>query len=276
MASLTKIPEEPQRELFVAIAGPLVNVAIASLIAVILFIAGFNFSELSFRYLNLYKFLPALLIINISLVIFNLIPAFPMDGGRILRAGLAFRFNRVKATNIAAKTGQFFAIGFAIWGLFYNPLLIVIAVFVFIGARAELQDVRSKYILKDKRIGDLMMKNFTLLNPEMKLENVIKIMMNGQEEDFIVMNGSIVAGVITKNQILRSLSAYGKDVEISKIMDINYFAVDKNDLVKDIYEKFQTSTVKIAPVFDTNGFVGMINFENMNKYIQVSEAIKPT
>ena len=274
LASLTKIPEEPQRELFVAIAGPLVNVAIATVISIILFITGFNFSHLSIRYLNLYEFLPALLVINVTLVIFNLIPAFPMDGGRLLRAGLAFKFNRVKATNIAAKIGQLIAIGFAFWGLFYNPLLIVIAAFVFIGARAELQDVRSKYFLEGKTIGDLVMKNYTLLNPEMKLDKVIEILMNGQEEEFIVMNGSMVAGVVTKNQILKGLSDYDKNASLFKIMDIDYFAVDINDKVKDIFEKFQTSTQKIAPVFENGEVVGIINFENMNKYIQVSEALK--
>jgi len=274
VASLTKIPEEPQKELFIAIAGPLINLAIALILFFILLLGGFNFSLLfSFQYLNRAAFLPALLIVNMMLFLFNLVPAFPMDGGRLLRAGLGFRFSRLQATRVAARIGQLFAIFFAIWGLFNNPFLILIAVFVFIGAQAELKDVQSKSTLEGKRINDLLMRNFTPLNPGMPLKQVIDILLNGQEEEFIILDDNKVVGVLTKNLIIKGLSDYGQDVETNKIMDTDFPTFTADDTVKDVYEKFQLSGTKIAPVLDNGVLIGVIDIKNIHEYLLVFEAL---
>jgi Zn-dependent protease/CBS domain-containing protein len=274
VASLTKIPEEPQKELFVAIAGPLVNLAIALILFLILLFSGFDFSLLfSFQYLDRAAFLPALLLVNIMLFLFNLVPAFPMDGGRLLRAGLGFRFSRLQATRMAARTGQLFAVFFAIWGLFHNPFLVLIAVFVFIGAQAELQDVQSKSMLEGKKIDDLLMKNFTRLNPHMPLNQVVDILLHGQEEEFIVHDGDKVVGILTKNLIIKGLSEYGQDVEIEKIMETDFPAFTRDDSVKEVYEKLQLSGTKIAPVLDDDALVGIIDMKNIHEYLLVFEAL---
>src|SRR4030042_4888485 len=223
VANLTRIPEEPQKELFVAIAGPLLILSIALILFLILLISGFDFSMLfSTHYLNIAAFLPALLIVNVMLFLFNLVSAFPMDGGRLLRAGLGFRVSRFQATRIAARIGQLFAIFFAIWGLFHNPFLILIAVFVFLGAQAELQDVQSKSMLEGKKINNLLMRNFTPFNPQMHLKHAVDILLNGQEEEFVVLDGDKVVGVLTKNLIIKGLSEYGKEVETEKIMETDF------------------------------------------------------
>ena len=274
VASLTKIPEEPQKELFVAIAGPLINLSIALVLFLILLLSGFDFSLLfSFQYLNRAGFLPALLIVNVMLFIFNLAPAFPMDGGRLLRAGLGFRFSRLQATRVAARIGQLFAVFFAVWGLFNNPFLILIAVFVFIGAQAELQDVQSKSMLEGKKINDLLMRNFTPLNPGMHLKEVINILLNGQEEEFIILDKDNAVGVLTKNTIIKGLSEYGQDVEVEKIMDTEFpeFAIDDN--VKEVYEKLQLSGTKIAPVFENGVLIGVIDVKNIHEFLLVFEAL---
>ena len=274
VASLTKIPEEPQKELFVAIAGPLINLSIALILLFILLLGGFDFSLLfSFQYLNRAAFLPALLIVNLMLFIFNLVPAFPMDGGRLLRAGLGFRFSRLQATRVAARIGQLFAIFFAIWGLFNNPFLILIAVFVFIGAQAELQDVQSKSMLEGKKINDLLMRNFTPLNPGMPLKQVVDILLNGQEEEFIILDDTKVVGILTKNLIIKGLSDHGQDVEADKIMETDFPTFTTDDTVKDVYEKLQLSGTKIAPVLENDVLTGVIDIKNIHEYLLVFEAL---
>ncbi len=274
VASLTKIPEEPQKELFVAIAGPLINLIIALLLFFILIVSGFDFSLLfSFQYLDRVAFLPALLIVNVMLFVFNLVPAFPMDGGRLLRAGLGFRFSRLQATRFAARIGQLFAIFFAIWGLFNNPFLVLIAIFVFVGAQAELQDVQSKSMLEGKPINDLLMRNFTPLNPGMPLKLVVDILLNGQEEEFIILDDKRVVGVLTKNLIIKGLSEFGQDVETEKIMERDFPAFTIDDTVKEVYEKLQLSGTKIAPVFENEVLAGVIDVKNIHEYLLVFEAL---
>jgi len=143
IARLEKMPEDPRQELWVALAGPAVNVAIAFLIYSLLKITS---QPLYFEEYDIItgSFLMKLMVLNIVLVVFNMLPAFPMDGGRVLRALLALRINYVRATDIAARIGQGMAILFALIGIFYNPFLVIIALFVWLGAAQESVMVRMK------------------------------------------------------------------------------------------------------------------------------------
>jgi Zn-dependent protease len=142
IARLERIPEKPMQEFLVAIAGPAVNVAIAVVLTVVLIAMG-GFSELTDLRLDGANFLTRLLLVNIGLVVFNMIPAFPMDGGRVLRALLSPMMGRLRATDTAATIGQLIAIVFAILGFFGNGMLIFIALFIFLGARQEAQMVHQ-------------------------------------------------------------------------------------------------------------------------------------
>jgi Zn-dependent protease len=143
VASLERIPENPRQEFLVALAGPAVNVALAAVLAVIL-----SVMKLPTGVANMHvvggSFLTKLMWVNVSLAVFNLLPAFPMDGGRVLRAALAFRMGRERATEIAARIGQAMAFGFALVGLFGNPMLLFIALFVWSGAQGEATMVRLR------------------------------------------------------------------------------------------------------------------------------------
>lgn len=136
VARMESIPEKPSMELFIAVAGPAVNVGIALALAGILTLTG---GILDGPESNLRIQLHNLLVVNCGLVLFNMIPAFPMDGGRVLRALLAMKLSHLKATHLAARTGQVMACGFAVLGFFANPMLVLIALFVFNGAQEELQ-----------------------------------------------------------------------------------------------------------------------------------------
>ncbi|NBS52873.1 MAG: hypothetical protein EBS96_09730 [Spartobacteria bacterium] len=138
VARMQAIPEKPWQEFVIAVSGPAVNVAIAGGLWVVLFLFP-NLLDKAHPVSS--EILPNLMTINLALLAFNMIPAFPMDGGRVLRALLAMKLNYLKATKIAARTGQAFAAGFVLVGLGWNPMLIFIGLFVFTAARQELNDV---------------------------------------------------------------------------------------------------------------------------------------
>lgn len=159
IARLERMPERPIQELWVALAGPAVNVVIAALLLIWLAATG-GFAPVEELGLTGGSFWPRLMWLNLFLVAFNLLPAFPMDGGRVLRALLAMRLGRRRATAIAANVGQGMAILFGIVGFFHNPFLIFIAIFVYLGAQAEAGMVEMQSALAGLRVRDAMMTRF--------------------------------------------------------------------------------------------------------------------
>ncbi|MDX1629723.1 MAG: site-2 protease family protein, partial [Fulvivirga sp.] len=212
MASMERMPEKPDQELLVAIAGPAVNVVIALLL---MLIGTFNFSELfalenmeSLANITPQNFLYALCFINIILVVFNAIPAFPMDGGRVLRALLTYRMERTKATDIAAKLGQVIGVLFILTGFFGNILLVLIGVFVMAGAYSENMMVQQIEVLKGHKIKEAMMTNYTLLEPDETIQSAVDKLLESAENNFLVASEGEVQGVITKKQIVEGLKKY--------------------------------------------------------------------
>ena len=190
IARLDKFPEKPKEELLVVVAGPLVNVVIAFLIYLLLYATN-NLPSFTEEPENLVKltgavFLFNLLVANVVLAVFNFIPAFPMDGGRILRALLSFKFSREKATRIAAGIGQFIAILFFFAGFYLNIWLVLIGVFIFLGAGAEAEFEISKTVLSGHKVRDVLMKKFIVLLPEDTLEKAVQYLLDGQAQEFVV------------------------------------------------------------------------------------------
>jgi Zn-dependent protease len=146
VARLFRMPEKPSQELVVAVAGPFVNVIIALLISVLLLVTGNFPSILRIGEMKTNHYFVDLLIVNLTLIVFNLIPAFPMDGGRVLRALLSMRFDRLKSTKIAAMIGQTIAVGFVLLGFYGYPSLLFIGIFIFIAARNESSEVQLKNV----------------------------------------------------------------------------------------------------------------------------------
>ncbi len=161
LARLEKMPEKPWHELVVAVAGPAVNVAIILVLIVIMYFGkGFPMG-LDLLSIESNSFVVNLLLVNISLVVFNMIPAFPMDGGRVFRSLLAMKLSKMKATKIAVRIGQLIAVGFVILGWLYSPMLILIGIFIFFGAKAEL-----RYMVEAEKRSQLFFVNYELLNAE--------------------------------------------------------------------------------------------------------------
>ena len=168
VARLESIPDRPLHEFFIAIAGPLVNLCIAALLGLILFVAsGQVIPELNeFRFDEPLEFLRFITFMNFALFLFNLIPAFPMDGGRILRAILSAKLGKVKATRIASFIGRVFAIGFVVFGVFNQQIVLaLIGLFIFMMAGQEYNQTRIMAILSEVTVGDIMRTSFTKLHP---------------------------------------------------------------------------------------------------------------
>ena len=188
VASLERIPEKPSEELVVALAGPAVNVVIALAIVLVL---GATLDEAVLTDLEnpRAQLLARVAAANVFLVVFNLIPAFPMDGGRVLRALLAMRMGRAEATRVAARIGQGAAFLFALAGLFVNPMLIVIGLFVYLAATAEAQHVAFRDGTQGLSVRDAMMTPVETLEPGATLSDAVDLLLRTAQKEFPIVDG---------------------------------------------------------------------------------------
>lgn len=276
VASLEKIPEDPKQELVVAVAGPLVNVAIAIGLWGFLSVTGkLNLDPESVEEItriNAGNFLIALFSVNVLLVLFNLIPAFPMDGGRVLRALLALRMSRVKATEWAVNVGKVFAVIFVFWGFSNNPFLIFIALFIFLSAQSELDHVRSTSFLEGFSVRDIIMHDYTLLEAAQPLQNAVTVLLDGQEEQFLVSNEQEIVGVLSKSDIIKGLSERGAQAPIESVMDRKVVWLAPEESLQSAREKMLGQGLTILPVGDGHTLEGVVDMENLNEFFMIRMA----
>ncbi|MGE5535208.1 MAG: site-2 protease family protein, partial [Acidobacteriota bacterium] len=188
VAQLERIPEEPWQEFLIAIAGPMVNVVIA----VLLLSVGGGTLESAATGLDRINvpLVDRLAVVNIFLVLFNLIPAFPMDGGRVLRALLATRLGYVRATEIAAAIGQFVAFVLGFIGLMYNPILIFIAIFVYLAASSESHMVALRSVSRGVPVSHAMMTRFATLTPDVNVDQAVQMLLATSQGEFPVVDAA--------------------------------------------------------------------------------------
>lgn len=269
MASFDKMPESPKQEFLIVIAGPLVNIVIAILLYFIvpvkeLFNESFTDAYGIFASFSFQNFLFFLFIVNVGLVVFNMIPAFPMDGGRLLRALLAMKINRAKATQIASGIGQFIAVVFLLIGLLYNPFLIFIALFIFLGAYGENQMVQHIELLKGHTVEEAMLINITTFKPSDSIDLVVNKIISGTETNFIVVDEGVVIGILFHGKIIDNSN---KSVLVEAIMDTNFKTVKNTDDLKSIYNLIYRDKQSFVPVVRKGKLIGAIDAVNLNEYI---------
>jgi Zn-dependent protease len=276
VARLQRIPEAPPQELAVAIAGPLVNVAIAAVIAVVLVASGVGIGPPQSLLDPDAAFWSNILWINVILVVFNLIPAFPMDGGRVLRALLATRLPYVRATKIAAGVGQAMAIGFAIWGVMGGGiLLLVIAFFVFIGAQQEAAATTMRTAIRGIPVSQAMLTQFTTLGPGSTLREAVEHLMAGSEQEFAVLGvDGRVMGVLTRKNLAAALAQAGPDARVVEVMSPACPAADANEMLASVLERMQTDDCALLPVERNGRLVGVLSMENVTELLMLSEAMQ--
>jgi len=296
MANMQNIPDNPKHEFLIAVAGPAVNVVIAALLYLIFqenitaayekmmqFVqegqqAG-QISEEAQQYVSISgaSFLFYLFTVNVFLVLFNAIPAFPMDGGRVFRSLLSFWLNRVKATQIASVTGQILAVGFALLGIFVtgNPFLVVIAVVVFMGARGEYSMVKKNYYLKGHSVREALRTRFTTLKPYDTLQDAENELLAGSDQDFIVMDDDENSkGVLTRNALMEALGNRRRDTEVHKVANADIPVIQIDQDISEVYDQMMKSGFSLLPVVDGERFVGVLDFENVSEFLMLQRVTR--
>jgi len=221
-------------------------------------------------------FIERLLLVNISLVLFNLIPAFPMDGGRVLRALLAIRLEYTRATQIAASIGQGIALIFGLVGLLTNPFLVFIAFFVWIGAAQEASMVQMKNALGGIPVGQTMLTDFQLLSPRDLLGRAVELILTGSQTDFPVVENNTVVGVLTRSDLLAALSRQGQAVPVSDFMRREFQTVDANEMLDLAFARLQSCDCHTMPVTYHGQLVGLLTTENIGEFLMIQSALRRT
>src|SRR5512135_1958337 len=243
VARLERIPEKPSEELWVALAGPAVNVLIALVLMIYMGVLGMPFSLFNISVTS-GTFLARLLAANVLLVAFNLIPAFPMDGGRVLRALLAMAMDHLRATQIAATIGQAIAFIFGFIGLFTDPLLIFIALFVWIGAEQEASMARIKSNLGGIPVSRAMQTNYATLAPQDTLARAVELILAGSQHDFPVVEDGRVVGVLERDAFLKALARSGQSEPVASVMRRGVPEIDTHEMVEAAMARLQESGSK--------------------------------
>jgi Zn-dependent protease/CBS domain-containing protein len=272
LARLERMPEKPIEELWVALMGPAVNVVIAALLFAYLFVTN-SLIPLNELTVASGSFLSRLMVVNITLVLFNLIPAFPMDGGRVLRALLAMRMDYVRATQIAANIGQGLAFLLGLFGLFNNPFLLFIAFFVWIGASQEAGMVQMRNTISGIPVTHAMQTKFEILSPSDRLDRVVSLILAGSQQDFPVVQDGQFIGVLTRDDFIKALSQQGKDTPVIDVIKRNVPSVDSHEMVESALMRLQESGSKTLPVMHGGRFVGLVTSENITEFLMIRSAL---
>jgi Zn-dependent protease len=272
VARLERMPEKPIEELWVALMGPAVNVVIAALLFAYLFVTNglIPIDELT---VSTGSFIGRLMVVNIFLVLFNLLPAFPMDGGRVLRALLAMRMDYVRATQVAAGIGQGMAFLFGLVGLFGNPFLLFIAFFVWIGASQEANMVQMKNSISGIPVTNAMQTKFETLSSSDRLDRVVRLILAGSQQDFPVVEDGQFIGVLTRDDFIKALSEHGQNIPVLDVIKRNIPSVDSHEMVETALMRLQESGAKTLPVMHGGRFVGLVTSENITEFLMIRSAL---
>lgn len=285
VARLERMPEKPLQEFFVALAGPAVNVAIAAVlfavIAVRMALAAWSGEELDAimrTFLTFDSLVFYLIVINVVLVIFNLVPAFPMDGGRVLRAMLAQAMDYVRATQIAAGLGQTVAVLFAIYGLgiFGNtphPFLLLIALFIYIAAEQEARMVRVRSALRGVPVGRAMVTRFRTVSPDDPLTSVIGELLAGHQQDFPVTKEGRLMGMLLRKDLLTAIAAGKQNQPISEVMRYNCRSVDESEMLDETVQQMREGECPAVPVLRQDELVGLVTLDGVGEWMMIQSAL---
>ena len=285
VARLDRMPEKPIQEFWVAIAGPLVNVAIillllgayyflvppekfALFIAYPLFILDpdSNFIFADFDQQDI--FIISLMVVNGILALFNLLPAFPLDGGRIFRALLSIRFGRLKATRIAAYLGQALAIGLIIYGLWQMDfILAIIGIFVFTMAENEFKSVRWETLLQEHTVAELYERHFHFFHHQDSIEQAFQQVQEGLSKYFLVFQtgSDQLMGYTTEGHIMKKSDTL--EVPIQAITKSFPSQLSPEESLKSAFFKMQASNTPLLPVYEFETLSGVLDFEMIDRFI---------
>lgn len=271
VAQMESIPEKPKEELIVALAGPAVNLVI--FLVLYLVIPRPTAAEMEqLASIGPDNFLFALMFVNMWLALFNLIPAFPMDGGRVFRALLAFRMNRSRATRIAAGLGQMLAIGFVFLGFYYNPFLIFIGLFIFLGAQAEAQQTETQSLLRGFTVRDALLKEVPGIEAGATIRDAADQLLQGQNKYFLVKNGDKPDGTLGRDEIIKALGELGDQAPVRQAMRKELLYLSPEMPIEEAWKKMQEEKQPFALVSAGDRIVGALDMDNIAEFVMIRSA----
>ncbi|MEX2580087.1 MAG: site-2 protease family protein [Verrucomicrobiales bacterium] len=258
VAALDSSPRHWKGELWIALAGPAVNVVIALFLAPVVLAVGAFSPIMAEPFSTLGNFLFMILLANVILAVFNMVPAFPMDGGRILRALLASRTSRITATNVAARIGQGFAIVMAVFGLVFSPFLTIIAVFVFLAAEMEKRSVAFEETLSGATVSDVMRDSFATVGQSTTVDEVLSAAMRTGQDSFPVMSDGRLRGLVDLPSLIQARRAGKGHVPVAEIVDPRVTPVSPGDELTGAFRNMQLSDRDVLPVLSDDRLVGLL------------------
>lgn len=271
VARLEGIPDKPGQQLLVSLAGPSVNLLIALVLFGVVHLLGVPVTPASVRLAGA-PFLSQLMWINVSLALFNLLPGYPMDGGRVLRALLAMRMAPERATQVAARVGQGMAVIFGIVGFFGNPLLVVIAVFVWLGAQAEHSASVVKLALAGLSVRQAMITDFHAVAPSDPLSRAVELTRVGFQQDFPVLDGARLVGVLTHRDVLKGVAEQGLSLSVRQAMRGEFETASPSDPLDGALTRMHQGECRVLMVVENQQLIGFLTVGNIGELLALEAA----
>lgn len=273
VASMEEGLENPEHEIAISIIGPLINLAIAG---VLYLLVG---RSVGVALPNLFpdsvqSFFAGLIGANIILAVFNLIPAFPMDGGRVLRGIVALKADYVWATSVAVFVGEALALLFIFYGIFFNWWLTLIGIFIYLGAGAEKRQVMLHSLLREVPASAAMATDFRILKPDELLSRSLEHIYHGCQEDFPVVGDSGIQGILTRTGMIAAIHEKGVDIAVSEAVDRDFLSVDPQMPLDKVYRQLLSGGKSVAVVLDGTKIKGMLSLESVSRYFMIRSALK--
>jgi Zn-dependent protease len=274
LARLERMPDVPLQELWVALAGPAVNVVIAIVLFAWLQASG-AWEAVEGIGVTTGAFAERVMVANVFLAGFNLLPAFPMDGGRALRAVLATRMEYTRATQRAAIVGQGMAIFFGFVGLQGNPMLIFIALFVWIGAGQEASVVQMKSALAGIPLRNAMLTHFRTLTPASTLGDAVDLLLSGSQQDFPVVANGRVEGMLTRSDLVKALPQRGRAALVGDSMR-ECAVAQASEMLETVLGRLQGRDCHTIPVLEHGALIGLVTMDNVGEFLMIHAAERGT
>jgi Zn-dependent protease len=271
VARLERMPKEPRQELLVALAGPAVNFVIAGILYGVIMTGG-SISTISSIWSPGGPFLDRLMWINLVLAVFNLLPGFPMDGGRVLRALLGWWMDYERATDIAARVGQATAIMFAVVGYLFNWILLFIALFVYVGAHSEAHMVHIRSMVKGVPVREAMLRHVTVLSGKDTLGHAADDILGGSQQSFPVIEDGHPMGILPRDDLLMSIARHGRNKPVDEVKLRQCETVEDTESLDKTIERMLVGDCEMYPVVHDGQLVGVITMDNVGEWLETRAA----
>lgn len=272
VAQLARMPEKPIQEFVIAIAGPMVNLLLVLALSVLGFMAGlqipWGFTEgfLTLLPISAQSVFGYIFASNLFLGFFNIFPAFPMDGGRVLRALLASRMKYSRATVIAVSIGQGLAILLGLWGLLGGGfILVLIAIFIFFGAGQEGHVAQLRSVLEDVIVDQAYSRHVYILHAEDRLQDVIDTSLRTMQDDFPVCEGERFLGLLSQKSLFAATASHSLDAPVVRFMDMELQPVQVGESLFAVQQRLALEGRNSLPVLDNGRFLGLITTRDISE-----------